>query len=356
MYVFITKTESGGMFWRTLYNRLLFGLVLSNVFIGVVVKARGTWTMVGALAPLPLLILGLKIYTSKTFDEDIHYYSRSGMGDPERLATKGRPKSIAMVATKFGHPALYKPLMTPMVHAKARDVLAQIYRGRLHSDSGAKNTPFSDIALEPMNQDGKPVHDAPFELVPEAQQDFAYYKNRSDFREEGGDMYGRAEDLISERSKTPKSFFETDLDSPYTSRPGTPDIEHAIPAVLRKEVGPASLKRKPFDSANVHPAIRSGYSTREHSLERQYGGEASNDISSHRHNDDPYGDTTQLLGSTGDLTINTTRGESARGGAGSRWSPTSARDGYRGIGRTERSEDEVDTSSYDYFRGAAGRR
>ena len=138
MYVFITKTESGGMFWRTLYNRLLFGLVLSNVFIGVVVKARGTWTMVGALAPLPLLILGLKIYTSKTFDEDIHYYSRSGMGDPERLATKGRPKSIAMVATKFGHPALYKPLMTPMVHAKARDVLAQIYRGRLHSDSGSK--------------------------------------------------------------------------------------------------------------------------------------------------------------------------------------------------------------------------
>src|SRR3954462_10207626 len=30
LYVFVTKTESGGMFWRVLFNRFIFGTILAN--------------------------------------------------------------------------------------------------------------------------------------------------------------------------------------------------------------------------------------------------------------------------------------------------------------------------------------
>lgn len=350
MYVFITKNESGGMFWRTLYNRLLFALVLSNVIIAVVVKARGSWSMVAAIAPLLFLILGFKYYCARTYDEDIHYYARSGMRDQEHLASKGRPKSVAMIATKFGHPALYQSLMTPMVHEKARDALRQFYKGRLHSED-TKGNPFSDIALQPMNQDGKTVPDAPFEIVPERQQDFEYYKDRPDFREDGGELYGRPEDIISERSKTPKSFmgYEDNWSAPST-RPGTPAGEPGSPTVARKEVG-SGIKRKAFDSANVHPALMSGYSTREHSLERQQSEMADLGLQHAGGIDDPYSDTSNLLGGAGDLPVSTPRGDFMGGVDPRHWQTSPSRDGYRGIGRREADEEEVDTSSYDYFRG-----
>jgi len=337
MYVFITKTESGGMFWRTLFNRVLFALILSNVTIGVAVKARGGWTMVFALVPPVLLLLGFKYYCSKRFDDDLHYYARSGMRDQERLAT-GKQKTIANIASKFGHPALYKPLTTPMVHAKARHVLGQVYRGRLNSD-GAVDTAFSDIALQPMNQNGKPAQDSPFEIVPEAQQDFAYYQNRSDFREEGGEIYGRQDDLQSERSKTPISSIGPDKDlwSPSSSRPESPSVEYS-PSTPRNEVG-MGVHRKAFDSVNMHSALRSGTAAQDVGLTHTIG--------------DPYDDTANLLSGAGDNPMSTPRGEFIGGADTSRFrtgTPVGT-GGYRGVGHGEQEEDEVDTSSYDYFRG-----
>jgi hypothetical protein len=40
-YVLITKTESGGRFWRLLVNRMLFAVILSNAVIALVVGAQG---------------------------------------------------------------------------------------------------------------------------------------------------------------------------------------------------------------------------------------------------------------------------------------------------------------------------
>lgn len=37
MYIFVTKIESGGQFWRILVNRLLVALLLSNCCVGIVV-------------------------------------------------------------------------------------------------------------------------------------------------------------------------------------------------------------------------------------------------------------------------------------------------------------------------------
>ncbi|ERF71770.1 hypothetical protein EPUS_01685 [Endocarpon pusillum Z07020] len=273
MYVFVTKTESGGQMWRILYNRMVFAAILANIIVALVVKARGTWTMIGVMTPLPFLMLGFKYYCMKKFDDDLHYYVRTGMQDSESLAAGSKPKKLGdRVLTKFCHPALYRPLMTPMVHASAKSVLGQVYRGRLNSD-GAESMVYSDIALESMSkhEPGKSMPSAmrdtaPFEIVPEGQQDFKYFKNRTDFRDEfSGGIYGKPEDLISERSHTPRSFMghggawspessTSRANSPSPTRAGL--VTQADAALVGNDGILRPISRKQFDTSNVHPAFR----------------------------------------------------------------------------------------------------
>ena len=236
LYVFITKTESGGQFWRILYNRFVFATILANVVTALVIKANGSWTMLGVMAPLPILMLAFKWYCAKTFDDQCKYYTKVILKDSEALPEPGKKQYNDRLARKFGHPALYKPLMTPMVHAKAQHVLAQFYRGRVEPD-GASVAGYSDIAMDSMSQTrpGKSARFAPttgnrdtFDFVPETQLDFAFYKNKPEFSDEhGGDgeLYGRPTDLISERSQTPRSFLEHGGDSNGSSRASSPGHE-----------------------------------------------------------------------------------------------------------------------------------
>ncbi|KAE8452336.1 hypothetical protein EG329_001036 [Mollisiaceae sp. DMI_Dod_QoI] len=234
LYIFVTKTESGGMFWRMFYNRMVFATILSNlvVFLATWVHGNNTHTQALAVIPLPFLMLLFKWYCKRTFDDKIHYITGSAQGqlkDPEALHSKIFDTKRDRLASRFGHPALYRPLMTPMVHAKAQNILASIYGGRL-TDS---NTPgsgeagslsgYSDTyALNPMQADhpGKKAAIPGFEMVPENRLDFAYFKGRHEFGEEhggSGGIYGKAEDLIRPDTPGSSSAFGTD------SRPGTPN-------------------------------------------------------------------------------------------------------------------------------------
>lgn len=259
LYIFITKTESGGQFWNIVFNRVLFATLLANCIAALVIKgALGSWTMIACMAPLPFILLGFKIYCDNTFGKQCKYYIKAELKDPEALAEPGqKPRRNDGVGIKFGHPALYKPLITPMVHAKAQHVLTQIYHGRLASDS-ATDAGYSDIAMKTMSQTqpGKAARFAPgtagdgpremFEVVPEANLDFAFYKNRTEFSDEhGGDgeLYGRPLDLVSERSHTPASFMTEDSDSrsqspaPMLPRHQRPDHPTYHPAYRDGSVG-----------------------------------------------------------------------------------------------------------------------
>ena len=336
MYVFVTKTESVGSHWRVLYNRLVFACILSNFIIGLVVAARGTWIMVGVIVPAPILLLAFKFYCARTFDDKLRFVVTTGMKDAERNGGD-KIRRTGQVAVKFGHPALYKPLMTPMVHAKAQHVLGQVYRGRLNSDAG-RSVAFSDIAMEPMNQR---KDSSPFEFVSDAQQDFAFFKDRDDFREEGGEIYGRPEDLITERSQTPKSFMYAQTGPNgqsfgSNSREGSPSPAHRAP-VPRKEV----------ELTHVHPAFRLGADTRESSQDRE---PAIGDLGM-RHSvyTDPDKDESQLnlLGSAGPIDghapITTPLGEQINEQLSmDRW-----RTGGSGYGRVDQQDQP---GSYDYFR------
>ncbi|KAJ5722638.1 hypothetical protein N7488_000673 [Penicillium malachiteum] len=254
MYVFITKNESGGSFWRVVFDRMIFGTMLANVIVALVAIDKGTWTMVFCIVPLPFLLLGFKFYCYRTFDPDCEYYNRANLNDAEAIdISKASKKAGDRLNSKFGHPALYKPLMTPMVHARAAEALKQIYQGRL--DGGEMAGEYSDIAMKPMmsTQPGK-ANDpsAPFEVVPENHLDFSYYKNRPDFRDEfGGGIYGRPEDLMTERSQTPRSHLGGEW-SPSSSRASSP--APSLPSISGLKVNDGY---EPGENAGlIHPAFR----------------------------------------------------------------------------------------------------
>ncbi|KAI7504874.1 DUF221 family protein [Hortaea werneckii] len=212
LYVFITKYESGGMFWRTLFNRVLVFTVLGNIVIALLVGAQAVgvyegnvanWGMLVAMVPLPFLIAGFKWYCARTFDDEIHYYQMGkAMKDAEwHAGNEQKRRKGDRVGVRFGHPVLYKPLMTPMVSAKAQHLLKQVYSGRTSLDDNGTVAGFSDVYMDAMdtNRPGKPSGMAPFEVVPEHEMDFEHYKNRPEFRDElGGDgeLYGQAQDII----------------------------------------------------------------------------------------------------------------------------------------------------------------
>ncbi|KAJ5648196.1 hypothetical protein N7490_004568 [Penicillium lividum] len=252
MYVFITKNESAGAFWLAIFNRMVFATILANVIIALVALSQGTRTMAYCVIPLLFIMIGFKIYCSRTFDADCEYYNRANLNDAEALGpTKSDKKAADRLNAKFGHPALYKALMTPMVHARAAETLKKIYQGRL--DGGDMVGEYSDIAMNPMlsSQPGKAADPAPFEVVPENHLDFSYYKDRADFREEfGGGIYGRPEDLMTERSQTPRTL-GGDW-SPSSSRASSPAPSLPSMSALRvhESYGPTD------DTGLIHPAFR----------------------------------------------------------------------------------------------------
>ncbi|KAK4939717.1 hypothetical protein LTR66_014977 [Elasticomyces elasticus] len=229
LYVFVTKTESGGQFWRVLYNRFIFLALLGNAVIALIVGAQGSsWGMLGALAPCPFIMLAFKWYCARTFDDPVRYYATALRNDAESaFGGEAKARHGDRVGVRFGHPVLCKPLMTPMVHAKSQHLLKQIYHGRtsvdLHAAASAA-AGHSDVHLDPMkhNRPGKPAAGppapgaaapprAPFEIVPENRLDFGHYKDRPEFAgENGGDgeLYGRAADVV--RPGTPASAMRRD--------------------------------------------------------------------------------------------------------------------------------------------------
>jgi hypothetical protein len=249
-YVFTTKTESGGRFWKLLVNRMLCSVLLGNAVIALVVGAQGVGSidsiesvngnMLYAMVPLPFLLFGFKWYCKRAFDDKLLYYSTQAYSDVEGSHSPDhtKPKKSSKVSARYGHPALYKKLLTPMVHAKSQHLLkeALIHRSeanhdifedphRRSTDRAMPATPgyYGDVFMSEMDshQPGKLPsrgEELPhMEIVAEADLDFENFKKRAEFREQfGGDgvLYGRPDDDLSSRPGTP-STFTTFTDLPY---------------------------------------------------------------------------------------------------------------------------------------------
>jgi hypothetical protein len=232
LYRFVTKTESGGVFWRVLFNRFIFAAILANLVVLLTLWARGDGTHIQfyATCPLPFIMIGFKFYCRNTFDSKIQFYETMGAkSHPEQGMQKEMRQRSEKLASRFGHPALYKPLSTPMVHQRAQNLLPAVYKGRLTDgrevDGGdlMSVSGYSDMYALNTMQGGRPGKSAGgvpgFEYVAESQMDFEHFKNRAEFSEDhgGGEIYGRPGEIM--RPNTPGSLTEF---TESGSRPGSP--------------------------------------------------------------------------------------------------------------------------------------
>ncbi|USP82617.1 hypothetical protein yc1106_09891 [Curvularia clavata] len=248
-YVFITKTESGGRFWRLLVNRTLVAVTLANAVIALVVGANGigaidlnslqmgTGNMLFAMVPLPFLLLGFKWYCKRAYDDKLSYYSTQPFSDAEgtHASDNHKQRRTNRLLTRFGHPALYKKLLTPMVHAKSQHLLKEVYGNRSNSDRNIFDAPSNDRAMPATpgyerfgdyfmtemdsGEPGKQASTADIphmEIVSESDLDFENFKKRAEFRDQfGGDgeLYGRPDDVS--RPGTPSTFTTFTEMGPY---------------------------------------------------------------------------------------------------------------------------------------------
>ncbi|KAI0506247.1 hypothetical protein F5B22DRAFT_624810 [Xylaria bambusicola] len=264
LYIFITKNESGGMFWRVIYNRFVFGTILANlvIFLAVFQRGDGQHIQAYAVVPLPFLMVLFKIFCARAYDAKIHFYSTQSITrNTNPNALKDPLRSSTNLAARFGHPALYRNLITPMVHAKAQNLLASIYKGRLSdgrtADSGdtMSTSGYSDAyAMKPMNSSrpGKSAGVPGFEIVPESRLDFEYYKNRSEFAAEhgAGDLFGRSNDIM--RPDTPGSMWNGSEPNSRSASPAPPVPRIPSPGPSRI-LSPASDGGMTYPSGYIHP-------------------------------------------------------------------------------------------------------
>ncbi|TEA07964.1 Uncharacterized protein C8034_v000373 [Colletotrichum sidae] len=364
LYIFVTKTESGGMFWRVLFNRLLFAVFLSQCTFFLGTWARTDWafhSVALALVPLPVILIIFKIVCVKMFDNKIHYVSTHNIAKHPEDGQKVQRQRSERLASRFGHPALYKPLITPMVHQKAQNLLPAVYKGRLTDGRDGGNagdlmsvSGYSDVyAMNPMSagKPGKSAGGVPgFEFVSDAQMDFEYFKNRAEFAEEHGrgDLFGRNSDIA--RPGTPGSMTEY---SDNGSRPGTP-TGRPLQGGMTGQHGantdfqafrppPAAGYMSPQSSGRASPT--GGLSTPQATFAQQptYGDRTRSPL----YNMENGSDSGLVRNAAGMPVAAHSPGPAAGVLGGPR--------GYSGLPQADADTPDPDPSSYDYFRGSRRR-
>ena len=280
MYIFATKVESGGAFWRLIFNRLLFATGLFNCVVSLIVWSRYNGRTASAVFPLLLILAAFKVFCHRTFDLDTRYYTRGSDRDsiisPSQFSRKDR------LEMRYNHSALHRKLMKPMVHGKAEHLMAHIYgnAGPIPLDGSG------GIDMDAMQQGhaGKRLPTAGFEIVQEEDMDFANFKNRAEFGEEhgAGTIYG---DDYSVGTMTPPPGFG----SPASSRPGSPVPARAqSPFAVAPPSGHRGVEYMPV--AGAAPPRSPGFSHRSfHQAEAPYDYSATDGRSE-------TGSVTQLLG------------------------------------------------------------
>ncbi|TGZ81410.1 DUF221-domain-containing protein [Ascodesmis nigricans] len=229
MYVFITKVESGGTFWRVIFNRILFATGFFNCVVGLVVWVRNSSQVAVCVLPLFAFLIAFKIYCRRTFDTDCKYYTKGSDRDsalgPETLKRKEK------LDKRYSHPALHRKLLVPMVPGKAEHLLSQIFTTNKSPFPGGPG-----IDMDQM-QRGRPGHrhniatTNGFEVVQEADMDFTNFMHRAEFGDhEFGDASTVYNDGMSDRGSIATmspGFPPSNWGSPANSRPGSPSLAAA---------------------------------------------------------------------------------------------------------------------------------
>ncbi|POG59516.1 hypothetical protein GLOIN_2v1467303 [Rhizophagus irregularis DAOM 181602=DAOM 197198] len=131
-YVFNTKIETGGVYWKAVFNRLIVAIIFWQLTMIGVMNLKGAHIQSVTVAPLIFLTLMVKLYCTNRFDQSTKYYvpdiERAGKPTTkDDIVDKGKRKE-EHVFNVFGHPALTAELIVPMIHANAKNQLKTVYK------------------------------------------------------------------------------------------------------------------------------------------------------------------------------------------------------------------------------------
>ncbi|RIA91460.1 hypothetical protein C1645_724172 [Glomus cerebriforme] len=131
MYVFNTKIETGGIYWKAVFNRLIFAIIFWQLTMIGVMNLKGAHVQSIVVIPLIFFTLIVKLYCLSKFDKSTKYYKsdaeRAGKSiTKDDIIEKGKRKE-QHIFNKFGHPALTAELIIPMIHANVKNQLKIVY-------------------------------------------------------------------------------------------------------------------------------------------------------------------------------------------------------------------------------------
>ncbi|CAJ0847364.1 4544_t:CDS:2 [Entrophospora sp. SA101] len=149
-YVFTTKIETGGTYWRVIFNRVIVSMIMWQIAMIGVMNLKAARQQSIAIIPLIIITILFKIYCSRRYDSKIHYYQPKTK-ELELSGSSDMHKRKDDVSNRFGHPSLSCELITPMVFSNVKHLLSQVYHGRLDEKRVSRRGTIKSMAFVSTN-------------------------------------------------------------------------------------------------------------------------------------------------------------------------------------------------------------
>lgn len=175
-YIFITKTETGGQIFRVVINRVLSSIVLFQLVMILVLYFKAAPLQTYVICPLPVITIIYKIVVSRRFDPYAYYYQPNQSEEHAIPSVDGPGATISRrnrIGIRFGNPAFFAELPTPMVHENVQHLLPEVFAGKMRGvqeDYTSKVTRKKSVKHMSLINRGD-AHDLRFQAIPESELD-----------------------------------------------------------------------------------------------------------------------------------------------------------------------------------------
>ncbi|WFD45330.1 hypothetical protein MPSI1_004012 [Malassezia psittaci] len=162
IYVYKTKSETGGRLWPKVVNRLLVMIACMQIIVAIVIGLKQSAIKAIACIPPVLIVIAFRVYCHYTLEPDFLWYTPSAM-DLAMTRIHVHDADKQRLVRQFGHPFLHQPLCTPIVYANIYDAVKHVYHGRLESSSvlrdldSEKPSDSQEIGMQTFSHDMNPA-------------------------------------------------------------------------------------------------------------------------------------------------------------------------------------------------------
>lgn len=131
MYIYVTKTESGGQVWPILFRSIMVSTIVFQLVTFALLYLKGGVPQAYVVLPLPVLTLGHLILYSR-YLKFLEYVSADDDDDGELLS------GALLLAQQYRDPALSAAhLIMPIIHDDVKHLLSRVYPGYVQQQQHA---------------------------------------------------------------------------------------------------------------------------------------------------------------------------------------------------------------------------